>query len=130
MEEERRLCYVGITRAKKRVYLVRAFRRSSMGVNSVNLPSRFLTDIPSHLRKSSRGDADKLNPATKRSTQQAKAEKPPLSAGDQVVHARWGEGIVVNCVASGSDQEVTIAFKGDTGLKRLLLSLAPIEKVT
>ena len=129
MEEERRLCYVGITRAKKRVYLVRAFRRSSMGVTSVNLPSRFLTDIPAHLRKSSRGDADKLNPATKPSTQQAKAEKPPLSAGDHVAHARWGEGIVVNCVSVGSDQEVTIAFKGDTGIKRLLLSLAPLEKV-
>ena len=128
MEEERRLCYVGITRAKKRVYLVRAFRRSSMGVTSVNLPSRFLTDIPSHLRKSSRGDADKLNPATKRSTQQAKAEKSPLSTGDHVVHARWGEGIVVNCVSIGSDQQVTIAFKGDTGIKRLLLSLAPLEK--
>jgi DNA helicase-2/ATP-dependent DNA helicase PcrA len=130
MEEERRLCYVGITRAKKLVYLVHAFRRSSMGLTSVNLPSRFLTDIPSHLRKLSRGDADKLNPATKPSTKQAKAEKPPLSSGDHVVHARWGEGIVVNCVASGSDQQVTIAFKGDTGIKRLLLSLAPLEKVS
>jgi DNA helicase-2/ATP-dependent DNA helicase PcrA len=130
MEEERRLCYVGITRAKDQVYLVRAFRRSSMGATSVNLPSRFLMDIPSHLRTTPRGAADKLSPSAKPSTQQAKAEKPPLSAGEQVVHAKFGEGIVVSCVPSGNDQEVTIAFKGDTGLKRLLLSLAPLEKMT
>jgi len=49
MEEERRLCYVGVTRAKQRVYLVRAFRRSLMGSSTVNSPSRFLSDIPSHL---------------------------------------------------------------------------------
>ena len=130
MEEERRLCYVGITRAKNQVYLVRAFRRSSMGATSVNLPSRFLMDIPSHLRTTPRGAADKLSPSAKPSTQQAKAEKPPLSAGEQVVHAKFGEGIVVSCVPSGNDQEVTIAFKGDTGLKRLLLSLAPLEKIS
>ena len=109
---------------------MRAFRRSSMGATSVNLPSRFLMDIPSHLRTTPRGAADKLSPSAKPSTQQAKVEKPPLSAGEQVVHAKFGEGIVVSCVPSGNDQEVTIAFKGDTGLKRLLLSLAPLEKIS
>ncbi|MFA5374681.1 MAG: UvrD-helicase domain-containing protein [Dehalococcoidia bacterium] len=134
MEEERRLCYVGITRAKHQVYLVRAFRRSSMGATSVNLPSRFLMDIPSHLRTTPRGDADKLNTATKSSKRQAKIEKPhiekpPLSAGEHVVHAKFGEGVVVSCAPRGNDQELTIAFKGEGGLKRLLLSLAPLEKV-
>jgi DNA helicase-2/ATP-dependent DNA helicase PcrA len=134
MEEERRLCYVGITRAKQRLYMVRSFRRSSMGSTSVNLPSRFLMDIPSHLRTTPHRVADKLNPA-KPSKRQAKVverpvvEKPPLSAGEHVVHARFGEGIVVSCVPSGNDQELTIAFKGEGGLKRLLLSLAPIEKM-
>jgi DNA helicase-2/ATP-dependent DNA helicase PcrA len=68
--------------------------------------------------------------AKKRSTAKAPAvEKPPLSAGEHVMHARFGEGVVVSCVPSGNDQELTIAFKGEGGLKRLLLSLAPLEKV-
>jgi len=131
MEEERRLCYVGITRAKQRVYMVRSFRRSSMGATSVNLPSRFLMDIPTHLRTTPRGDMGEGRlAAKKRSIAKAPAvEKPPLSAGEHVMHARFGEGVVVSCVPSGNDQELTIAFKGEGGLKRLLLSLAPLEKV-
>jgi len=131
MEEERRLCYVGITRAKKRVYLIRAFRRASMGAVSVNLPSRFLMDIPSHLRTTPHGKTVETQPMAKAATK-AKApviEKPPLSAGDHVKHAKFGEGIVVSCVPSGSDQELTIAFKGENGLKRLMLSFAPLEKI-
>jgi DNA helicase-2/ATP-dependent DNA helicase PcrA len=131
MEEERRLCYVGITRAKQRVYMLRSFRRSSMGATSVNLPSRFLMDIPTHLRTTPRGDMGEGRlAAKKRSTAKAPAvEKPPLSAGEHVMHARFGEGVVVSCVPSGNDQELTIAFKGEGGLKRLLLSLAPLEKI-
>lgn len=131
MEEERRLCYVGITRAKQRVYMLRSFRRSSMGATSVNLPSRFLMDIPTHLRTTPRGDMGEGRlAAKKRSTSKAPViEKPPLSAGEHVMHARFGEGVVVSCVPSGNDQELTIAFKGEGGLKRLLLSLAPLEKV-
>jgi len=55
--------------------------------------------------------------------------KTTLSAGDHVRHAKFGVGIVVNCLSAGDDQEVTVAFKGEAGLKRLLLSLAPLEKV-
>jgi len=55
--------------------------------------------------------------------------KPPLNAGDHVRHAVFGEGIVINCWPTKDDQEVTVAFKGDAGLKRLLLSLAPLERV-
>jgi DNA helicase-2/ATP-dependent DNA helicase PcrA len=129
MEEERRLCYVGITRAKQRVYLVRAFRRSSMGSTSINLPSRFLMDIPPHL-VTAPGDAEReteLKPAPKKPS--AAMTKAALSAGDHVCHAKFGEGIVVSCASVDDDQEVTVAFKGDAGLKRLLLSLAPMEKV-
>jgi len=132
MEEERRLCYVGITRAKQRVYLIRAFRRSSMGVTSANLPSRFLMDIPSHLRTTPKGETAEQPSMTPKSRATAKApalQKPPLSAGDHVKHARFGEGIVVSCIPSGSDQELTIAFKGEGGLKRLMLSFAPLEKI-
>ena len=129
MEEERRLCYVGITRARQRVYLVRTFRRSSMGSTSLNLPSRFLMDIPHHL-VTSPGDADRdadVKPAIRKPA--AAPPKAALSAGDHVCHAKFGEGIVVSCALVNDDQEVTVAFKGDAGLKRLLLSLAPMEKV-
>jgi DNA helicase-2/ATP-dependent DNA helicase PcrA len=129
MEEERRLCYVGITRAKQRVYLVRTFRRSSMGSTSINLPSRFLMDIPPHL-VTAPGDIDRdteAKPAPKKSP--TTPPKGALSAGDHVSHAKFGEGIVVSCAFVDDDQEVTVAFKGDAGLKRLLLSLAPMEKV-
>ena len=131
MEEERRLCYVGITRAKQRVYLVRAFRRSSMGSTSINLPSRFLMDIPPHL-VTTPGDVDRdieTKPTTKKSSAPPPPPKAALSAGDHVCHAKFGEGIVVSCAFVDDDQEVTVAFKGDAGLKRLLLSLAPMEKV-
>jgi len=131
MEEERRLCYVGITRAKQRVYLVRAFRRSSMGSTAEKEPSRFLMDIPPHLVNIPRGatESARLHPVAVPPTASTTVRKPPLSDGDHVLHAKFGEGVVVSCVSSGDDQEVTVAFKGGAGIKRLLLSLAPLEKV-
>ena len=129
MEEERRLCYVGITRAKQRVYLVRAFRRSSLGSTLVNLPSRFLLDVPQHLVMPPGGGARESRVPPVAIPSPAPSPKTPLSAGDHVHHAKFGEGIVVNCLPTGDDQEVTVAFKGEAGLKRLLLSLAPLEKV-
>ena len=128
MEEERRLCYVGITRAKQRVYLVRAFRRSSMGSSSANLPSRFLSDIPRHLTATP-SDYATDDKAKQVATPSPTARKSPFCDGDRVLHAKFGEGVVVSCVPTGDDQEVTVAFKGEAGLKRLLLSLAPMEKV-
>ena len=125
MEEERRLCYVGITRAKQRVYLVRAFRRSSLGSTLVNLPSRFLLDIPPHLLMPPRGYA----PQRAKAVPPSLGTKTPLNAGDHVRHAKFGEGIVVSCLPIKDDQEVTVAFKGEAGLRRLLLSLAPLERI-
>jgi len=131
MEEERRLCYVGITRARQRVYLLRAFRRNAMGMSSVNIRSRFLDDIPSHLvtapRHTTEGAGAQASPPA--SPASAAVRKPTLCDGDRVVHTRFGEGIVVSCVPSGDDQVVTVAFRGDAGIKRLLLSLAPLEKI-
>ena len=142
MEEERRLCYVGITRAKERVYLVHALRRSLMGGRAHNPPSRFLSDIPSHLVNSLGAPPSAgayHEPVTTR-VRSAGVEQgaqpvgtstsPALKAGDHVSHAMFGEGIVVNCVATGGDHEVTIAFKGGAGIKRFLLSLAPLQKLS
>jgi DNA helicase-2/ATP-dependent DNA helicase PcrA len=127
MEEERRLCYVGITRAKDKVYLVYALRRSLMGSSAHNPPSRFLKDIPMDLTTSPAArSAETANLQPK--VVVAAPSAPPLKAGEHVSHAMFGEGIVVNCTASGSDHEVTIAFKGDAGIKRFLFSLAPLQK--
>ena len=133
MEEERRLCYVGVTRAKQRVYLVRAFRRSLMGSSTVNSPSRFLKDIPPHLISGGdlwRGEESQIATAM---YSWNKAAAPGLTtqqlkAGDHVRHAQFGDGVVVSCQPVKDDKEVVVAFEGQ-GVKRLLLSFARLEKV-
>jgi len=154
MEEERRLAYVGVTRAKDRLYLVRAFRRALMGQGSHNPPSRFLKDLPPelvHQAQQSVEHAYQQRPTRPRQPSwstmlgdvqptrvRVGAEDEPrpraqasFSAGDHVRHARFGEGIVVNATltSNGADQEVTVAFKGESGVKKLLLSFAPLEKL-
>ena len=134
MEEERRLCYVGMTRAKERLYLVRAFRRMLMGSSTVNPPSRFLEDIPSHLASSlsdaSRGIESRPADTWWSTPQRSPVEGPAFKDGDHVQHSTFGEGVVVACKAADGDHEVTVVFKGSVGVKRLLLSYAPLEKIS
>jgi DNA helicase-2/ATP-dependent DNA helicase PcrA len=123
MEEERRLCYVGITRAKKHVYLLRSYRRSLFGSGLVNPPSRFLEDIPPQLM-TTKGlwEKETAPPSVSR-------EKPTeLIVGDQVYHDKFGSGIVVDCFPIRSDQEITVSFQR-VGVKKLLFSLAPLRKI-
>ncbi len=132
MEEERRLCYVGITRAKQRVFLVRAFRRSLMGNSTVNKPSRFLNDIPRHLISDSgwwQGEGSQIAEAMYSwpRTFTPTATVDGLKAGDHVHHAQFGSGVVVNCQSVKDDTEVVVAFNG--GVKKLLLSFAQLEKI-
>ncbi len=155
MEEERRLAYVGVTRAKDRLYLVRAFRRALMGQSSHNPPSRFLKNLPDelvHQAQQSDGHAYQQRPSRPRQQAwssmlgnvkptrvrvgaddepQPRAIASTYAAGEHVRHARFGEGIVVNAAmtSNGADQEVTVAFKGESGVKKLLLSFAPLEKL-
>jgi DNA helicase II / ATP-dependent DNA helicase PcrA len=133
MEEERRLCYVGITRAQRRIYLTRAFRRSLMGRSAVNKPSRFLQDIPPELissgdvwqaRESKIGEVYSWDRA---SDTPPAAPLPELKAGDHVRHAQFGEGIVVSSKAIGKDCEVAVTFV-NIGIKKLMLSFAKLEK--
>jgi len=133
MEEERRLCYVGITRAKQKVYLVRAFRRRLMGGIAVNEPSRFLKDIPSHLISGGdlwRGEESQVTAAMYDWNRTAipDAITPELKTGDHVRHAQFGDGVVVICQSVRGDKEAVIDFEGQ-GVKKLLLSLAKLEKV-
>ncbi len=123
MEEERRLCYVGITRAKKHVYLLRSYRRSLFGSGLVNPPSRFLEDIPPQLM-TTKGlwERETTPPLVSR-------EKPTeLIVGDYVYHNKFGSGIVVDCFPIRGDQEITVSFER-MGVKKLLFSLAPLRKI-
>ena len=134
MEEERRLFYVGMTRAKERLYLTRVFRRVVWGNASPARPSRFLTDIPQNLvsplaMAGRQGVAAAPWGIGAQGEKGGKATSEPLKAGEKVRHSKFGEGIVVTCVPSGQDHEVTVAFKGESGIKKLLLSFAPLEKV-
>ncbi len=133
MEEERRLCYVGITRAKQKVYLVRAFRRSLMGSSTINKPSRFLDDIPRHLISGGglwQGEDSSAATTAMYSWDRVSAPVvtiPELKAGDHVRHVQFGDGVVVSCRPVKDDTEVAVVFNG-IGLKKLLLSYARLEK--
>ncbi len=133
MEEERRLCYVGITRAKRRVYLVRAYHRSLMGRTGVTVPSRFLADIPSHLVSSGglwSGEEGQIAGAIYAwdKIQAPAVTTPELKVGDHVHHHQFGDGVVVSCHEVKDDREAVVAFSG-WGVKKLLLSLARLEKI-
>lgn len=127
MEEERRLCYVGITRAKERLYLLRAFRRSLYGGSRPNPPSRFLQDIPSTLVAPHPNKQRISNPIE--STTPYLTPIINLKTGDSVIHAKFGEGVVTECFATKDDHEITVSFRGGIGVKKLLLSLAKLEKL-
>ncbi|GGP72337.1 DNA helicase PcrA [Streptomyces melanogenes] len=151
LEEERRLAYVGITRARERLYLTRSSMRSAWGQPSYNPPSRFLEEIPAqHLDwkrtgpmaapagpvsgkglgggaglSSSRARSGPSGFATRRTS-----DKPviALTIGDRVTHDQFGLGTVVSVTGSGSDAQATIDF-GDERPKKLLLRYAPVEKL-
>ncbi|MGM1075885.1 DNA helicase PcrA [Streptomyces sp. H28] len=151
LEEERRLAYVGITRARERLYLTRSTLRSAWGQPSYNPPSRFLEEIPATYLDWKRtgasapvssgpasGIAASLSSSRSRSSASGAsgfatrrtAEKPvvSLAVGDRVTHDQFGLGTVVGVKGTGANAEATIDF-GDTKPKRLLLRYAPVEKL-
>ncbi|MFF7484208.1 DNA helicase PcrA [Streptomyces luteogriseus] len=151
LEEERRLAYVGITRARERLYLTRSTLRSAWGQPSYNPPSRFLEEIPpTHVEWKRTGAtapassgpvsavAASLSSSRSRSSASGAsgfatrrtAEKPvvSLAVGDRVTHDQFGLGTVVGVKGTGGNAEATIDF-GDTKPKRLLLRYAPVEKL-
>jgi DNA helicase-2/ATP-dependent DNA helicase PcrA len=126
LEEERRLCYVGITRAEQRLHLTRAWSRNLWGQSQYNGPSRFLGEIPEHLvtsvKRSRHADQQPV------SVSRASVGGEEITVGDRVRHTHWGDGVVVEVVGRGDAAEATVAFEG-MGEKRLLLAWAPLEKV-
>jgi DNA helicase-2/ATP-dependent DNA helicase PcrA len=126
LEEERRLCYVGITRAEQRLFLTRAWNRNLWGQSQYNGPSRFLGEIPDTLTRVVKRSKEAVHAA-------AEASHPTVTdsdiiSGDRVRHAHWGDGIVREVVGTGDRAEAVVAF--DEGDKRLLLAWAPLEKQT
>ena len=132
LEEERRLCYVGITRAQERLYLLNAWRRRLWGPDAnYNTPSRFLKEIPDDLIT----EADKKDLFTTRRTS---VDKPKsvggrdlsrFKVGAEIEHDRWGRGIIVDLRQSALGMEATIHFPDMGSDKRLDLTLAPIKVV-
>ncbi|MFP7255013.1 DNA helicase PcrA [Virgibacillus sp. 7505] len=143
MEEERRLAYVGITRAEEELFLTHAKMRTLFGRTNMNPVSRFIGEIPNELLEGIQ--ETKQNPfglgsgrqVAKPQEQKRIVRKPkPKSGadalgwgpGDKAVHKKWGEGTVVKVNGEGEAMELDIAFPAPVGIKRLLASFAPITK--
>jgi DNA helicase II / ATP-dependent DNA helicase PcrA len=132
MEEERRLFYVGITRAKDRLYLINPLNRSAYGYNEPTLESRFLEDIPLKLLEGSVPGKPSRRTGSHRVDQWGtlagaeRAVQPQYSPGERVHHPVWGEGMVLNSRIQDDDEIVDIFFE-ELGLKRVAASLAKLQ---
>jgi DNA helicase-2/ATP-dependent DNA helicase PcrA len=138
LEEERRLAYVGITRAMRRLYLTRAVGRNWWGRPAFHTPSRFLAEIPASLiewRRDASAAAAAATPAIARVAARPGASSPgnravpALAPGDRVTHDKFGLGTVVSADGFGDQAEVKIDFGGEYGIKHLVLRYAPLEKL-
>lgn len=132
LEEERRLAYVGVTRAEQRLYVTRAAMRSAYGSPSVNPPSRFLEEFPSELIHWERAESSVADvPAGAAAAARAESKKPmlALSPGDKVTHDAFGVGTVVAVDGAGDKTTVTADFGGQEGEKQLLLRYAPLDRL-
>jgi DNA helicase-2/ATP-dependent DNA helicase PcrA len=146
LEEERRLAYVGITRAREALYLTRAMQRMLWGNFMPGNVSRFLEEIPEELLswvRGARGEnlvntsiAEKgfgANPASEsllaKLNKESSAKEFDLVAGDRVIHDKFGMGKVLEIAGTGNNAQVTIDFGGNVGAKRLLLRYSPVTKL-
>ncbi|HEX2856499.1 MAG TPA: DNA helicase PcrA [Propionibacteriaceae bacterium] len=144
LEEERRLAYVGITRARHRLYLTRAATRTAWGAPQYNPPSRFLDEIPARLLDWRRTGAALTSWASTSATRQFQTRSrlaapsfgsgtpapkvASVAVGDRVLHSSFGMGTVVAVTGAGDNAKADVDF-GSTGLKRLALKYAPMEKL-
>jgi DNA helicase-2/ATP-dependent DNA helicase PcrA len=132
MEEERRLMYVGLTRAKEKIYLLFTRQRTIFGSTQVNPPSRFLDDIPEELVEKSEASSPKFEPSFKFKNRESVRDvaskdaglKVKLKDGDRVKHEVFGEGVLI----SSASEEYVVAFKS-AGIKRLSKEYAKLRKI-
>jgi DNA helicase-2/ATP-dependent DNA helicase PcrA len=152
LEEERRLAYVGITRAMEKLHVSHAWQRMLFGQSQYNPPSRFLEEIPSELfdeqghrdlaparpfgrtpgdwhsgAPSARSRTERLVESATRASSREPRDIPAIRTGDDVVHATFGEGVVLEVRGEGDKAEVTVRFR-DVGTKHLALAWAPLKK--
>jgi DNA helicase-2/ATP-dependent DNA helicase PcrA len=135
LEEERRLCYVGITRAMRDLYMTYARRRAVFGAQSYGLPSRFLSEIPPDLTERdgalqaigavAAGAGAARPPATSWATASSDAPRADYRMGDDIVHAAFGDGVVVGVEPGGI---VVVRFASDGSERKLMAEYAPIQK--
>jgi DNA helicase II / ATP-dependent DNA helicase PcrA len=138
LEEERRLCYVGITRARERLYLCHAWSRMLFGRTEFYPPSRFLSEIPDELVEvlgeeraiggGRNAHRDAVVSAALASNAGRGAHLSGLRVGDDVGHDTFGEGVIIDLIGEGDKAEAVIRFR-DVGEKRLLLAWAPLQKL-
>lgn len=142
LEEERRLCYVGITRAKEKLYLLCAKSRTINGSEQYNSPSRFLNEIPSDLIEYGDNVVSKLKIPIRKPVEKIEHFKPysnpnipkpshiilNFEKGDRIKHKKFGEGIVKDIVAAGADFEILVSFDR-MGDKRMMSQFANLEKI-
>lgn len=141
MEEERRLAYVGITRAEQELYLTNAKMRTLFGRTNMNPESRFIAEIPDDLLEnlnekketratSARKMQPRRGPVSRPVSYASKTGGDTLNwaVGDKAGHKKWGTGTVVSVKGEGEGTELDIAFPSPVGVKRLLAAFAPIEK--
>ncbi len=135
LAEERRLAYVGITRAEQRLYLTRAATRTWFGRPGYHKQSRFLSEVPAHLIDWRRDESAAAPPASERLARRpgvrtlGNRSVPLLQPGDRVNHDSYGLGTVLSVEGRGDDPEAKVDFGEDYGVKHLLLRYAPIEKL-
>ncbi len=149
LEEERRLAYVGITRAEERLYLTAARRRMIYGQSMHHLPSRFLEEIPGHLlydrsdvgsedehsgeqqrlRFHSRGLPSRGTRGFSAYQRQESGDVEDWRAGEKVLHHKWGQGLIVSVHGEGEDTELVVVFGEPVGMKRLMARFAPLRKM-
>jgi DNA helicase-2/ATP-dependent DNA helicase PcrA len=134
IEEERRLAYVGMTRAERRLYLTSAWTRTLFGGSQSNPPSRFLREVPAELVEDR--SADRGGPSRRalsmagvktqyRRRDEAEDDGPEFTPGDRVLHTRFGTGRILELTGSPGEEEAVIDFD-DLGTKRLVLAYAPL----
>ncbi|MDZ5672583.1 DNA helicase PcrA [Bacillus stercoris] len=141
MEEERRLAYVGITRAEQELYLTNAKMRTLFGRTNMNPESRFIAEIPDDLLENLNEKKETRAPSARKMQPRRGPVSRPVSyasktggdtlnwaVGDKAGHKKWGTGTVVSVKGEGEGTELDIAFPSPVGVKRLLAAFAPIEK--
>ena len=128
LEEERRLCYVGATRAMRHLYFTYAEQRRLYGVDTYGQPSRFISELPAELVEEIRPRLQVSRPAFTRRNLVEESPAPGMRMGSRVRHAKFGEGVVLNLEGSGPQARIQVNFERQ-GMKWLMLSYANLVVV-